>query len=160
MSLGLQSRQLAQYTDDGVEWTLRRNCSLTPAQMGLVFGMLAAVSISVSGFFWAFGAPLVAPFAVLELTALGIAFVVYARHAADRERIRLSGGRLLVEQEVAGRVQRSEFESCWVQVVPMEGRHPLIEVRCGPRSVHVGRHLHAELRPALAKELRQALRRV
>lgn len=159
MGLDTKRRRLAQETDGGLQWTLRRNCSVTPAQLGWTFAMLCTVSMSVSGFFWFFGAPLVLPFAALELTALGIAFLVYARHAADGERIHLANGRLLVEQEVAGRVQRSEFDSCWVQVVPLEGRHPLIEVRSGARSVQVGRHLHAELRPALASELRQALRR-
>jgi hypothetical protein len=45
----------------------------------------------VGTFFWFQGAVLILPFAWLELAAVGVAFVVYARHAADGEHILLQG---------------------------------------------------------------------
>jgi len=99
---------------------------------------------------------LVLPFALLELAALATAFVVYARHAADSERVSLQGGRLIVELETAGHVRRSEFVREWVRVEPLS-RGQLVEVRSGGSSVQLGRFLRPELRPVLAREIRQAL---
>jgi uncharacterized membrane protein len=148
--------RLAKASEDGLDWTLQRNCSVTPAQLGLCFVLLGTVSLSVGLFFWFQGAVLVLPFAVLELTALAVAFLVHARHAADRECISVRGGRLVVEVEKAGRVERSEFVREWVRIEPHR-HHGLVVVVGGGRSVHVGRFLRADLRPLLARELRQAL---
>ncbi|MBL0917910.1 MAG: DUF2244 domain-containing protein [Hydrogenophaga sp.] len=140
-----------------MEWRLRRNCSVTPAQLGILYASLCVVSLGVAGFFWAQGATLVLPFAALELLAVGAAFLVYARHATDGERVRLMERALVVEQETAGRLVRREFARQWVRV-ESKGAPNLIEVRGSGQSVHIGRHLRAELRPVLAQEIRQALR--
>lgn len=141
-----------------MEWSLKRNCSVTPAQLGWLYASLCAVSLSVAVGFWLQGAPWVLPFALLELVAVGSAFLLYARHATDRERIRLLDGRLVVEQETAGRIKRCEFAREWVRVEPRGDDGQLIEVRGGGQSVKVGRHLRSDLRPALAREIRLALR--
>jgi uncharacterized membrane protein len=153
------SFRLASASDEGVIWALRRNCSVTPSQLGLTLGLLCAVSLAVALFFWFQGAVLVLPFAALEMLALAMAFFIHARHATDGERISVSGAHLVVEQEVAGRTQRSEFARDWVNVVPLEGRG-LIELSGGGRVVQVGRYLRSDLRPTLAREIRQALQRM
>lgn len=122
----------------------------------MTLGALGSVSLTVAGFFWWQGAVLVLPFALLELAALATAFVVYARHAADSERVSLQGGRLIVELETAGRVSRREFVSQWVRIEPLS-RGQLVVVRSGGASVQVGRFIRPELRPVLAREIRQAL---
>lgn len=104
------------------------------------------------------GAKLVMPFAWLELIAVGSAFLVYARHASDAEKIVLKDGRLVVELESGGRTERAEFNREWVRVEPKNGDGSLIEVSGQGRSVEVGRHLRPELRPALAREIRFAVR--
>lgn len=151
--------RLARATEDGLQWTLRRNCSVTPVQLIWTFVLLCAVSLTVAGFFWWRGATLVLSFAALELTAVGVAFLWYARHALDGERIRVSGGVLVVEREIAGRLHRSEFSGPWVEIARPEGEGHLVELRSGGRSERVGQYLRAELRPALARELRRALER-
>ena len=70
----------------------------------------------------------------------------------------LENGQLVVEMETAGRVERTEFNQEWVRVEPKNGDGSLIEVSGQGRSVWVGRHLRPELRPALAREIRFALR--
>jgi len=65
---------------------MRRNCALTPCQLAVWFAAVSSLSIAVATFFALAGAWMVLPFAFLEVAALGIAFVVYARHAADFER--------------------------------------------------------------------------
>lgn len=150
--------RLATVSADGMHWMLRRNCSVTPQQLLWMFVSLSALSLGVAGFFWSQGATLVLPFTVIELTAVGAAFLVYARHATDRERISLSGGQLVVEQETAGKTRLCEFACHAVRVEPLVDGDRLIEVRGGGRSVRVGRYLRSDLRPALAKELRMALK--
>ena len=141
-----------------VQWFLRRNCSVTPWQLVWLYVSLCVVSLGIGMFFWLQGAPLVIPFASLELAAVGLAFVVYARHATDGERIVLQGEQLVVELENAGRLERAEFNRLWVRVEPKHGDGSLIEVSAQGRSVRVGRHVRPELRPALAREIRHALR--
>lgn len=101
---------------------------------------------------------MIMPFAWLEITMVGIAFLVYARHATDGERIVLHGSHLVVEQISAGKLQRSEFNREWVRVEPQRDDRSLIELSGQGRSVHIGRHIRPELRNALAKEIRMALR--
>ncbi len=119
---------------------------------------LSAVSLGIATFFWFQGATLVMPFAWIELIAVGAAFTVYARHARDGEKISLQGGTLVVELEIAGQLQREEFNREWVRVEPQQSDGSLIEVSGQGRTVQVGRHVRPEHRPALAREIRYALR--
>ncbi len=141
-----------------IQWALKRNCSVTPVQLGWFYASLCVISLGIASFLWLQGATMVLPFAWLELAAVGAAFVVYARHATDGERISLQGPRLVVELENAGRLQRAEFHRDWVRVEPRSDDHSLIEVSGRGRTVRVGRFVRPELRPALAQEIRRALR--
>lgn len=160
MSQSNNAFRFAIPSESGPEWRLRRNCSVTPAQLGFLYASLCVVSSGVAGFFWAQGATLVLPFAVVELLAVGAAFLVYARHATDGERVRLQEGWLVVEQETGGRVVKRAFSRAHVRVEPAQPPGGLIEVRGGGQSVSIGRFLRADLRPLLAREIRQALRGV
>ena len=144
--------------EETVLWHLKRPCSLTPAQLAWAYASLCAASLLVAAFFWFQGATLVMPFAWAELLALGAAFLLYARHAGDAEKIVLQGGQLVVELETAGRTQRAEFNREWVKVEPKDSDGSLIEVSGQGQLVRVGRHLRPELRPVLAREIRLALR--
>jgi uncharacterized membrane protein len=126
--------------------------------LGWLYASLCVVTLGIGTFFWFQGAVLILPFAWLELAAVGAAFILYARHAADREHILLSGRRLVVELEHAGRLQRAEFNRDWVRVEPAVDDRSLIEVSGQGRRVIVGRYLRPELRPQLAREIRKALR--
>ncbi|MFM8576622.1 MAG: DUF2244 domain-containing protein [Limnohabitans sp.] len=150
--------QFAQVSGPSVSWRLRRNCSVSPAQLLAVYLVLSAVSLAIGLFFWRMGAPMVLAFAGLELLAVGVAFLVYARHATDGEWISLQGASLVVECETAGRLERAEFERQWVRVEPKAGEHSLIELSGRGRKVQVGRFVRPELRQVLAGEIRRALR--
>ena len=141
-----------------VQWFLRRNCSVTPWQLIWLYVSLCAVSLGIGMFFWFLGATLVVPFAILELLAVGFAFVVYARHAADGEHISLRDGQLVVELESAGKLERAEFSREWVRVEPRTGNGSLVELSGRGKTIRVGRFIRPELRPLLAKEIRLALR--
>jgi uncharacterized membrane protein len=147
-----------RHSQDAVQWLLKRHCSLKPSQLGWFYLSFCVVSMLIASFFWVQGALLVMPFAWLELAVVGVAFLVYARHAGDGEKIVLRGAQLVVELETAGRLQRAEFNRAWVRVEPRFGDGSLIELSGEGRSVQVGRHVRPELRPALAREIRWALR--
>lgn len=150
--------RFAHVSDQALAWRLRRNCSVTPAQLGGFYASLCLVSIVVGAGFWMLGAPLVLAFAGLELLALGVAMLVYARHATDGETVRLQGGRLIVERDWAGCGERMEFVCAFVQVRVGEGRGALIRIGAHGRQVEVGRHVRPEWRHALAGEMCRALR--
>ena len=152
--------RFATVQGQNIHWFLQRNCSVTPVQLAWLYVSLCVVSLGIGTVFWWNGATLVLPFAWIELVAVGAAFVTYARHAADGERISLQGGQLVVELENAGRLERAEFDREWVRVEPSSADRSLIEVSGRGRSVNVGRYVRPELRPALAQEIRRALRDV
>ena len=150
--------RFATVQGQNIHWFLKRNCSVTPAQLGWLYASLCAVSLGIGTFFWFQGALLILPFAGVELAAVGLAFLAYARHAADGEHITLQGRRLVVELENAGRLERAEFNRDWVRVEPGADDRCLIELSGQGRRVNVGRYVRPELRPALAQEIRKALR--
>jgi uncharacterized membrane protein len=141
-----------------IQWFLRRNCAISPAQLGWFYLSLMVVSLVIGTLFWFQGAVLVLYFAWAELLAVGAAFLLYARHATDGERIYLQDECLVVEFENAGKLERAEFRREWVRVEPRQGDRSLIEVSGQGRSINVGRFVRPELRPVLAKEIRMALR--
>jgi uncharacterized membrane protein len=153
-----QAYQFAQVSGPSIHWRLKRNCSLTPVQLGWMYIFLCTVSLAIGVFFWLQGATLVLAFAGLEVAVMGLAFLVYARHAADGEMISLQGSNLVVELETAGKLERTEFERQWVRVEPKSGDLSLIELSGQGRSIEVGRFVRPELRQVLAREIRKALR--
>ena len=150
--------RFATVQDQNIRWFLKRNCSVTPAQLGWLYASLCVVSLAIGLAFWAQGAVLILPFAGLELVAVGTAFLAYARHAADGETILLQGRSLVVELESAGHCERAEFDRDSVRVEPSLDDRSLIELSGQGRRVNVGRYVRPELRTALAQEIRRALR--
>jgi uncharacterized membrane protein len=152
-----QRYRFGQADRNGWQWRLVRNCSITPRQLAALYASQFVISVAIGTGFWLQGAPLVAPYAVLELVVLGIAFLMYARHATDGERVRLEDGRLEVEIERAGVVIRTVFQRQWVRVQAPATGSSLIEVSGQGQTVLLGRHVRPELRMALAHELASAL---
>ena len=150
--------RFATVSGQNIHWFLKRNCSVTPSQLGWLYASLCVVSLGIGGAFWLQGATMVLPFAWLELLAVGLAFVLYARHATDGEKIVLQDGRLVVELENGGNYERAEFLPHQVRVEPQAGDRSLIQVSGQGRMVKVGRYVRPELRAALAREIRMALR--
>lgn len=149
-------------SDPAYRWTLKRNCSATPAQLALVFGSIVTVSFVFGAAFALHGHWLILPFVGLELLAVGTAFVCYGRHAADFERIELDREGIRVERHDGATVERAQLALPWARVEMDEaGRGWMERVRLyvvapGAR-VEVGRHLPDQRRRGLARELRQAL---
>jgi len=141
------------------DWVIKRNCSASPRQFVGFYVSLALFSLLIAGLLvWA-GAWLVLPFTGVELLVVGIAFVMYARHAVDYERILLFQNRLLIERMDADKLTQMEFNPRWVRVEPgATPRDPVTLVSRG-LSVPVGIHLAQYRRRQFAVELRTWLAR-
>jgi uncharacterized membrane protein len=155
----LKPQPWTHITADGQqEWLLRRNCSIAPGQLAVLFGSLATVSLTIGAVFAWRGAWLVLPFACIEVLALGVAFVVYARHATDYERIVLRDDCLLVETCQAARTQRDECSPYGARVEYSGTGRELIGLVAAGRRFEVGRLIPESERSRLAKQLRRQLR--
>lgn len=141
-----------------VEWKLKRNCSLAPRQLLGFYSVLCGMSLAVAAFWWWQGARMVLPFAAIELLAVGVAMLVYARHATDSESIALCDDLLTVEHASGNELERVEFLPQWVRVESEVGDGSLVELSGQGRRIAVGRYVRPELRRQLADELRMALR--
>ncbi len=90
------------------DWLIKWNCSVfATAIRGFLCVARAGFDCDLAIF--ENGAWLVLPFTGIELTVVGVAFVIYARHAVDFERIRLYQNRLLIEQMSAEELTQFEF---------------------------------------------------
>lgn len=139
------------------EWLLKRNCSLAPQQLALIFASLATVSLLIAALFASQGAWMVLPFACLEVLALGAAFLLYARHAADYERIVLCRDCLLVETCRAASLSREQCAPGRTRVEYTGSRQELIGLVAAGRRIEVGRFVPESDRPDLARQLRVQL---
>ena len=72
------------------------------------------------------------------------AFLLYARHAADYERIELAGGRVMVE--VADGMSKTRYE---LEARRGDGKGRVV-LRNGKQQLEIGRYLGAEARAELA----------
>lgn len=145
--------------ESGWQWLMKRNCSLAPGQLLRVYLSMCVVSLAIAVGFYLQGASFVLYFAGFELLLLGIALLVYGRHAADQESITLVGRRVEVIQWQGSREHRAEFRAEWLVVEPSAGQGSLLDLSAQGQRVRVGRFLRPDQRAAFAQELRQALRR-
>jgi hypothetical protein len=65
--------RFARVSGQSIDWMLKRNCSVTPSQLGWAYGALCVTSLGIGAWFWAMGARFVLGFAWIELMAVGLA---------------------------------------------------------------------------------------
>src|SRR5690606_22596106 len=117
-----------------------------------VGSLSVALYISFTGAWYIFG------FSILELSAVALAFLHYARHATDREHVALPEECLLVEVVTTQQAQQYELNVRHGRVVPPACHRDLIGLETGQVKVEVGRFLTERKRRAFAQELSQELR--
>jgi uncharacterized membrane protein len=136
---------------------------MSPRRFAMLFASLATVSIVVASIFALSGAWLVLVFALVEVAALATAFVVYARHAGDYERIVVTPEALIVEFNSGTQVVRQQAHPAFARVeYPSSGPgagsgNSLIRLALGGKAVEVGRFVPRLKRERLAGEIRARL---
>jgi uncharacterized membrane protein len=140
------------------EWVLKRNCSMSPRQVGIAYGALCLLTFAVAAPFALGGLWIVPAFALLETTGLVAALLHYARHATDQEHIALSDNCLLVERIEAGRLAQVRLDPHWTRIAPPTRGHKLVTLESRGVKVDVGAFVSEDKRQQLARELRRELR--
>jgi uncharacterized membrane protein len=125
---------------------------MSPAGLAKVFAALALLVLGIGAGFATMGAWLILAFAGLEVLLLGAAYVLYARHAADYERIELDAGHVTVELAEGARTARYEMDGAKVSLE--EGR---VVLRGAKEKLEIGRYLGAEARAEVAAALEKKL---
>lgn len=144
-------------SEPGFEFTIKRNCSISPRDLLCVLGFATALSLGIAIGFACLGAWPILPFAGIEMLALAAAFYLNGRHASDYERIALVEGRLLVEESDAGRLERHEFNPRWLRIDELRsGRELRLLLRSRGHDLEIGRHLDSGRRASLATRLRRS----
>ncbi|RJG07776.1 DUF2244 domain-containing protein [Noviherbaspirillum cavernae] len=139
------------------EWTLSRNCSISPRQLALAYAALCFMSLLVATIFTVHGAWYVLGFAIVEVSAVGWAFFIYARHATDREHIELVDDCLVVELIQIERIRQYKLNPHRTLVDVPESPDELIGLEANGTRVEVGRFLTEQKKHEFAHELRRAL---
>lgn len=146
------------------EWSHHRNCSLSPIQVLYAYGALCGISAAISVFFAWRGAWYVPVFSLIEMLAVGMAFLLYGRHAGDRELIALDQTALTIQIFHAQRVFCIKLDPSYVRfnATPYKAsaRNGLMSICDRREEVKVGRFLTVRKRDQFASELQEALRKI
>ena len=140
------------------EWFLKRNCSMSPRQVAIVYGGLCLFTFSIASAFAVHGMWMVLAYAALESGALAIALLYYARHALDHEHIALSEGCLLVERVQGGACEQVRLDPYWTRISLPTRRQRLIQIESRGVRLEVGSYVSDDMRRKVADELRAQLR--
>ncbi len=125
--------------------------------MATFYAGLCSVSLLLACLFTLQGAWYVLVFALLELSAVGAAFLCYARHASDRECIVLTGQCLLVEVIESEKSRHYQFDASKLRVDAPGKNNALVGLVSGPKRIEVGKFLTQFKRRQFALELHHAL---
>lgn len=140
------------------EWLLKRNCSLSPRQAGIAYGLLCFANLAIAMAFAVQGFWLVLAFAFLEVVGIAFALLHYTRHATDLEHIALSDTCLLVERIDAGQVRQIRLDPYWARIALPDRKQKLIRLESRGVRVEVGSYVSEQTRQRVARELRGTLR--
>jgi len=149
--------------DDGgpvCEWRMRRNCSMSPRQSVVVFGVLVGLTLATGMLFGvALHAWPVLVFALAISLAVGAAFFVYALHAADGEVLTLAHSLLVVDIENGGRHRVYRLDPRRVTVATEPDAQEAVILCSGGERIRVGAWLPRDARRAFADQLAQEIAR-
>lgn len=139
-------------------WHMKRNCSFSPRQVGYFYLSMFLFSSLIATYFLLHGVWMILIFTVIELTVLGIALIIYARHALDYESIAIDGASLRVEKNIGGKLECHEFNTRWMTLKQEEDGKRLIRVEERDKELPIGLFVPLDARPQFYKDLRQQIR--
>ncbi len=143
--------------EDCWQWTFKRNCSISPHQLTIIFSLLGLISLSIGISFYLMGAVLILPFSFIEILALLTAFYYNAVHANDYEKLLLGTNFLTVELKNGNRITNTQFVRAFSQVKLIPEHKNMILMSQGSRRVYFGSHVHASKRHLLEREIKAKL---
>jgi len=148
---------LGSFDGSSWHWHNKRNISISPAQLAIIFAMLGLVSLIIGAVFYWYGASLILPFSVLEIAALLIAYVHNAIHANDYEKLTLTSDAVLIESKIGLKLQQVQWLRSMTRVDKTRLQNQLIELRQGNQLAYFGQFVHLNLRLLLAKQISERM---
>ena len=118
-----------------------------------IFGVLAGLSVTIGLVFWAMGATLVLPFAVMETLLLGVTFLYHARSLANYDDVLLNDSFLIIRKERFGKVTEHRFNRGFCRVSLSRERHHVIRIEESGRFVEFGQWVRPTEVNAVFREL-------
>ena len=112
----------------------------------------------IATYFLLHGVWMILIFTVIELTVLGIALLVYARHALDYESIAIDGTALQIEKNIGGKIERHVFNTRWLTLTQEESGKRLIRVEERSKEMPIGIFVPLDARPQFYRDLRAQIR--
>jgi uncharacterized membrane protein len=149
----LSANILGTYDGSCWRWHIKRNISIAPAQLALIFVALGLLTLLIgTAFFW-YGATLILPFSMLELAALLIAYFYNAIHANDYEKLTLTSDAVQIERKIGLKLHHVQLTRSMTRVDKTTLKNELIELRQGNQLAYFGQFIHVNLRLLLAKQI-------
>lgn len=143
-------------TDYGYEFYLKRNCSISPIQLAIIFILLGIISIAIGVIFYSLGATLILPFSFVEVIALITAYFYNALHANDYERLKVDNQNVYFESKYGRSFSEENFLRSLTRVF-LSDNNKLINLSQGQRNIYFGKNINVRLRPSLAIEIKRVL---
>jgi uncharacterized membrane protein len=112
----------------------------------------------IATYFLLHGVWMILIFTVIELTVLGIALIIYARHALDYESIAIDGTALQIEKNIGGKIERHVFNTRWLTLTQEESGKRLIRVEESDREIPIGIFVPQDARSQFYSDLRAQIR--
>ena len=112
----------------------------------------------IATYFLLHGVWMILIFTVIELTVLGIALIIYARHALDYESIAIDGTALQIEKNIGGKIERHVFNTRWLTLTQEESGKRLIRVEESDRELPIGIFVPQDARSQFYSDLRAQIR--
>ena len=139
-------------------WHTKRNCSFTLRQVRYFYLSMFLFSSFIATYFLLHGVWMILIFTVIELTVLGVALIIYARHALDYESIAIDGTALQIEKNIGGKIERHVFNTRWLTLTQEESGKRLIRVEERSKEMPIGIFVPLDARPQFYQDLRAQIR--
>ena len=109
---------------------------------------------------------MIIPFACIELLVLGIALLIYSRHATDYEKITIQDGMMHIEIVNGSKKIEKKWPLLWLRIrtpifskdtkLSKDPKNNLVTIEHADESIYVGSYTLREKRKELADKIRRA----
>lgn len=144
---------LGTFDGSSWRWHIKRNISIAPAQLALIFVGLGLLTLLIGAAFFWYGASLILPFSVLEIAALLIAYFYNAIHANDYEKLTITADAVQIERKIGLKLHQVQLMRSMTRIDKTALKNELIELRQGHQMAYFGQFVHINLRLLLAKQI-------
>jgi uncharacterized membrane protein len=144
---------LGSYDGTRWSWHLKRNISMTPGYLAMIFVGLGLFTLTIGTAFYLLGASLILPFSLFEVVVLLLAYFYNSIHANDYEKLVLSEKHVDIERKIGFKTSHIQFSRTLARIDRDLKKNALITFKHGNQSTLFGQFVHANLRPTLAKEI-------